>query len=168
MELRSEGGLCQTVATGKAKLLIRTVFCSTWAESKDQLLKEFGNKLSNAEAHRLLQSTKMKQNDDLGEYVLKMREIGKCNGVDEISIIQYIVDGIYDHQSNKSMLYGVSSIVELRSKLLAYERFKAAFNDKNNKSESKTNASGSNSKKNSFEKSAEKSSGDKKKMLSVW
>lgn len=72
---------------GKVKFLIRTVFCSTWIDLKEELLKEFGNKLSNAEAHRLLQSSKMKQNDELGEHVLKMREFGKCNGIDETSVV---------------------------------------------------------------------------------
>lgn len=60
------------------------------------------------------------------------------------------------------MLYGVRSIVELKSKLLAHERFKAAFKEKNHLSESKTNTSGSDSEKNFSGKSTEKF-GDKKR-----
>lgn len=115
---------------GKAKLLVRTVFCSTWIQLKNELTKEFGTQLSSGEAHRLLQTTKMKASDDMGEYVLKMREIGKNNNIDELSVTQYIIEGIYDSHSNKAILYGATNINELKIKLSAYEKFKLAFKGK--------------------------------------
>lgn len=115
---------------GKAKLLVRTVFCSTWIQLKTELTREFGTQLSYGEAHRLLQSTKMKSDDDLGEYVLKMREIGKNNDIDELSITQYIIEGIYDNHSNKAMLYGATNIYGLKVKLEAYKKFKSVFKAK--------------------------------------
>lgn len=122
---------------GKAKLLIRTVFCSTWIQLKGELIKEFGIQLSSGEAQRLLQSTKMKADDDLGEYVLKMREMGKNNNIDKLSVTQYIIEGIYDNHSNKAMLYGATNIPELKTKLEAYKKFKSVFKAKVVSSDSK-------------------------------
>lgn len=143
---------------GKAKLLIRTVVCSTWVQLKKELHKEFGKKLSIAEAHRLLQSTKMQQGDDTGEYVLKMRELARNNNIDEKSLVEYIVEGIHDYHSNKVILYGASSIEELKIKLLAYEKFKGGLKDKNPKNkqltDSKTKDNASEPKKNMNERSS--------------
>lgn len=75
----------------------------------------------------------MQQNDYLGEYVLKMRELTRNNNIDEKSLVECIVEGIHDYHSNKVILYGASSIEELKVKLLAYEKFKAGLKDKNPK-----------------------------------
>lgn len=115
---------------GQAKILTRTIFISCWNELKKELLAYFGEKLTCNEAHKLLQSTKKKNNEEIGEYVLKMREIGLINGIDEVSTVQYIIEGIDDTPLNKAMLYGCKSYIELKEKLRAYDKFRLASGQK--------------------------------------
>lgn len=51
-----------------------------------------------------------------------MRELAMQEGVLDNSLMDYIIDGIPDAVVNKSMLYGASSIPELKIKLDLYKR----------------------------------------------
>lgn len=63
--------------------------------------------------------------------MLKMREIGVANIIEDESVIQYIIDGIDDDHNNKMLLYGAkSSYKGLKLKLEYYERFKASATKK--------------------------------------
>lgn len=115
---------------GHAKMLVRTIFVSTFYELKKELIDEFGRKLSSNEAHQLLRSTKQGSKHTVREYVLHMREMGTINDIDEESVVQYIVDGIDDLPSKKAMLYGCTRYNELKTKLAAYEKFKSATTTK--------------------------------------
>lgn len=143
---------------GQAKLLTRTIFIATWDALKKELLEEFGKKLTANEAHKLLQSTKKKNNEEIGEYALKMREIGVTNKIDDVSVVQYIVDGIDDTPINKAMLYGCESYRELKTKLEAYDKFKMAFGGKK-----ETKTTNSNDKKTETKTSNGTSNGSSKK-----
>lgn len=115
---------------GHAKMLVRTVFVATWDDLREELLNEFGRKLSSNEVHQLLRSTKKNNKENVREYVLRMREIGLINDIDEESVVQYIIDGIDDSPSNKAMLYGCNQYNDLKYKLVAYEKFKSATTTK--------------------------------------
>lgn len=116
--------LAKKLLRGAAKLLLRSIFVPTWCELKLALTSEFGSKVSSKEAHYLLKSTRKQNNQSMREYVLRMREIGVINRIDQESIIQYIIDGINDHQSNKMILFGAKTFEELNERLESYSRFK--------------------------------------------
>lgn len=63
-----------------------------------------------------------------------MREIGFANGIDDQSVIQYIIDGIDGDHSSKAMLYSAKTYDDLKIKLEDYERFKAADSKKSDDS----------------------------------
>lgn len=124
---------------GDAKYFMRTIVATSWKDVKDNLLEEFGKKISSAEAHKLLRSTKKKSGESFREFVFKMREIGNANEIDNESVIQYIVDGIIDDQINKMMLFGIKTFEELKIKLEAYEKFKKSEPKKDKKDEKSEN-----------------------------
>lgn len=107
---------------GTAKLFLEPINTTSWNEIKEGLFTEFGNKISSAEAHRLLQSTKKKNSESFRDYVYRMREIGSANSIEDESVIQYVVEGINDERRNKITLYGVKSFDELKVKLESYEQ----------------------------------------------
>lgn len=108
-----------------AKLFLRTKKTVTYGELKQVLIKEYGKKKSSAEIHKLLQTRKKKNDESLRDYALRMLEIGVLNGVEEQSVIQYVIDGIEDDNSNKILLYGAKSYEELKIKMEDYERYKS-------------------------------------------
>lgn len=116
--------IAKKLLRGPAKLLLRSLFVSTWEELKSALINEFGLKVSSKEAHNLLKTTKKLNNQSMRDYVLRMREIGITNGVDKESIIQYIIDGINDSQANKVILFGAKTFEELNEKLEVYTKYR--------------------------------------------
>lgn len=142
------------VMKDSAKLFLRTVKTTTYSALKRELLKEFGKKLSSGEVHKLLRSKQKKSDENMRDYTLKMREIGVSNDIDEKSVIQYIIDGIDDEQSNKIMLYGAKSYEELKVKLDDYEKYKTACGKNKEKVES--------SRLNNKQRSSKEQSGGKK------
>lgn len=137
-----------------AKLFLRTTKTQTYDELKQALLKEFGRKESSAEIHKWLQTKKKKSDENLHDYTLRMIEIGNSNGVDEQSVIQYIIDGIDDERCNKVLLYGAKTYDELKFKMLDYAKYKETNTKK--KDESVKNQS------NTKPKPSEKSDAKKK------
>lgn len=57
-------------------------------------------------------------------YMLEMKELGKRGKLADYVAIQYIIDGIIDHEANKTLLYGASSYSELKEKFKLYETYK--------------------------------------------
>lgn len=124
-----------------AKLFLRTKKTMTYGELKQVLLREYGKKRSSAEIHKLMQSKKKKSDENLREYALRMLEIGVSNRIDEQSVIQYVIDGIDDDQSNKIILYGAKTYDQLKLKMDDYEKFKSSFSKKKDDSNKQTSKS---------------------------
>lgn len=118
---------------GAAKAFIRTVDVFEWNEIKQALSIEFGKKISGAEVHKLLQSTKKKSSENFHEYMFRMREIAMKNNIDDESVIGYIIDGIDDDRVNKVILYGALTFDELKLKYDAYEKYKESDKKKEKK-----------------------------------
>lgn len=64
------------------------------------------------------------------EYLYKMMHIGSQADVEDEAIIQYVIDGIDDYESNKSILYGAATIKEIKKRLEMYEMMKFKSNTK--------------------------------------
>ncbi|XP_071651719.1 uncharacterized protein [Temnothorax longispinosus] len=54
-----------------------------------------------------------------------MRKIGKRGNLSEPKIIQYVIDGIQDYESNKTILYGAKTYAEFKDKMVYYEAIKS-------------------------------------------
>lgn len=56
--------------------------------------------------------------------MLEMKALGKRSKLADYFAIQYIVQSISDHESNKIMLYGITTYAGLKEKLKLYETYK--------------------------------------------
>ena len=124
--------------TGTAFLAIQVEAPKSWEECKQILIDEFSYQLSSSELHELLSSTTKSKDESYLHYLLRMKEIASTGTMDDISIIQYVINGIPDRNENKTMLYGARNTKEFKEKLKIYETFK------NNSSKSYSKPSTSN------------------------
>lgn len=108
---------------GLAKLFIQGERgLNTWKKLKKALKDEFSDKINSAELHREMDKRKIKKDDSVQTYFLTMREIAARGEIEEEPLFQYIIDGIDDQPSNKSILYGAKNVKEFKEKLKAYEK----------------------------------------------
>lgn len=113
---------------GSAKLAVRAQpNLNSWDGLKAFLLEEFSEKGCSAEIHRRLALRKQKKDESVYDYFLRMRELGVRGRVDEISIINYVIEGIYDSKQNKVVLYGARNFKDFKYKLDSYRTFKESI-----------------------------------------
>lgn len=119
--------LCaRTLLRGTAKLwLDAQPIIKTWSEFKNELVVEFGKKVSSAKLHQQLTQRKKGRDESCLEYVLKMSCLAAQGNIEERALIQYIIDGIPDHENNKVILYNAKTVTELKTQLEVYEVMKA-------------------------------------------
>jgi len=72
--------------------------------------------------HKLLSERKIKNNEIVQEYLLKMKEIASSGSVDKCALMQYVIDGINDLSVNKSILYNAKDLKEFKEKLKSDRR----------------------------------------------
>lgn len=58
------------------------------------------------------------------EYLYRMMNIGSQADIEAEAIIQYVIDGIDDLESNKAILYGSTTISEMKKRLDVYQTMK--------------------------------------------
>lgn len=63
----------------------------------------------------------MKKDESVHEYYLKMKELATRGNIDYKSLMQYVIDGINDSDTNKIILYGANNTKEYKDKLRIYE-----------------------------------------------
>ncbi|XP_076477303.1 uncharacterized protein LOC117162475 [Bombus vancouverensis nearcticus] len=97
----------------------------TWHELKRGLVKEFSRKVNSRQVHRKLEETKKESDEACLAYMYRMLEIASHVDMEEEAKVEYIVDGIIDDENNKAILYGATSIKELRKRLVMYEEQKS-------------------------------------------
>ncbi|KAH9630361.1 hypothetical protein HF086_004494 [Spodoptera exigua] len=111
--------------TGTAALWFRAEKTfKTWEELKTAISKEFPDTLDQKTVHELMSARKKKPSESLLEYLYTMKELGKRGKMPDYIAIRYIVDGIPDLESNKIMLYGVTTYSDLKDKFKIYEMVK--------------------------------------------
>lgn len=84
-----------------------------------KLKKDFEEELSSYEIHRKLMLKKKVSSETYLEYLYDMKKIGPK--LDEGSMVRYIVDGLPEDKSEKSILYDAKTLDELKAKLKVYE-----------------------------------------------
>lgn len=75
--------------------------------------------------HKALQERRKKTDETYHEYCYRMLEIAARANVEISAVIQYIIDGVDDDETNKIILYDAKSISELKRKFETYEAMKA-------------------------------------------
>ncbi|KAL0838851.1 hypothetical protein ABMA28_016879 [Loxostege sticticalis] len=124
--------------TGTALLWLRAERPhKSWEELKTALLKEFPDHLDVKAVHELMSSRKKQPNETCQDYMLVMKELGKRGKMPDYVAIKYIVDGIIDRETNKMMLYGVTTYGELKDKLKIYETVKSKLKLEDEKARAK-------------------------------
>ncbi|XP_039312411.1 uncharacterized protein LOC120359338 [Solenopsis invicta] len=120
---------------GAAKTFLQSEgVVKNWKKLKTILEDEFSSKISSAELHRMLATRKMKKEENVQEYYLSMKELGSRGNIDKESVIQYIIDGITDEETNKVLLYGAKDFTDFKERLRTYEKMKLAQDRKTTKS----------------------------------
>jgi len=61
---------------------------------KNALINEFKDEVNSAQFHKLLSERKIKNNESVQEYLLKMKEIASRGSVDNCALMQYVIGGI--------------------------------------------------------------------------
>lgn len=111
--------------TGTARLFLRTLGTQdSWDSLKRELMEEFGCKLNSAAIHKLLAARKLKPSETLQQYFLTMKEMAMHGSIEDEALIEYIIDGIRDTETNKAILYGAANIKEFRKKLDLYSEIR--------------------------------------------
>lgn len=110
--------------TGTACLVAQVHSHTTWDALKEMLIEEFRRTKTGAELHAILSKTKKKSEESMLSYVTRMQEIGMQGNMDEPSLIQYVINGLEETATNTILLYGCSSLKELKNKLRVFETFK--------------------------------------------
>lgn len=107
---------------GLAKLFVSSERgITSWQKLKESLIDEFGTNLNSAQLHTLLAERKIAKDENVHEYFLNMKELASRGSVEDSALMQYVIDGIRDSTSNKTVLYGATSLKEFKAKLKCYE-----------------------------------------------
>lgn len=97
---------------------------TTWKLIRKRLLSEFQIKYNSVMVHAQLAKLQRLLNDRPRRYVYAMKTIVSQGAMEEEVLLQYIIDGIPDEESNKSIQYGSDIVLQLRKNLEHYDRMK--------------------------------------------
>lgn len=77
---------------------------------KQALIQEFSKTLNSHHVHKKLNAITKKSSETYQEYVYRVLELASHSEMELETKIQYIIDGVKDEESNKSILYGATTI----------------------------------------------------------
>ncbi|RLU26617.1 hypothetical protein DMN91_000413 [Ooceraea biroi] len=107
-------------------------------EETTTLIEKFVDILDSHAVHQELSRLKEISDESYQAYIYKMLEIAAQADVDTQSEIQYIIEGIQDDASNKTVLHGAKTIRELKEKFIQYEAIKKEGKSRMKPKEKKT------------------------------
>lgn len=110
--------------SGTALIVSQLKVYRNWNELKQTLIDEFDQVRTSKEIHTLLSMTRMRNDESLLAYSVRMQELAVQGGIEDSSLMQYIIDGINDTNTNKILLYGATTMQEFKRKLNVYRVFK--------------------------------------------
>ncbi|KAM8701546.1 hypothetical protein ACLKA7_005450 [Drosophila subpalustris] len=109
-----------------AKLLLESVFVSSYDQLKNVMIGEFTRKYTSVDIHNKLRERFKAERESIQDYVLEMKKIATLSKeIETASVIRYIVDGLQMRSDFKLQLYCCTSYYELNEKYDMYERVKA-------------------------------------------
>ncbi|XP_047018896.1 uncharacterized protein LOC124643715 isoform X2 [Helicoverpa zea] len=122
--------------TGTAELWLKSEKAfKTYGDLKAALVKEFPDTANVKEMHELMAARKKLKGETYYQYMLHMKELARRAKFPDYIAIQYIVDGIDDYESNKVILYGVTTFPALKEKLAFYEKMKSKTREREKRTE---------------------------------
>lgn len=113
-----------------AKLAVEaTDEIATYDALKEFLELEFAKEVRSVDIHKELREKKKVTDETMLEYAYKMKRIASRGGVDNKSLIEYIVAGLSGSASNKFTLLEADNFDELKIKLKIYEQLQSQSKD---------------------------------------
>lgn len=109
---------------GAAKLAVASQKIASWEQLSNFLKTEFNQKPSAASIHRTLGQMRKNKDESLLQFAYRVKQTASKSNMDEESIINYIITGIYDDSTNKNILYDAKTFNELKNKLETYSKIK--------------------------------------------
>lgn len=109
---------------GTALIVAQLKVYRSWNDLNGALIEEFDQVRTSKEIHSLLSITRKREDESLLAYSVRMQELAVQGGIEDSSLVQYIIDGISDTNTNKILLYGASNMQEFKRKLNVYKAFK--------------------------------------------
>lgn len=116
--------------TGTAKLFLRSSSAKIWSPLKNLLREEFEIKVSSGDIQRMLMKTKMKHDENIHHYILRMKEIAAMAEIEDKVIMEYIIDGVNLNDSSKMWLSDARNFHDLREKFEMHRKLKSKPNSK--------------------------------------
>lgn len=93
----------------------------SWKKLRKALSEEFSTVTNSKQVHYQLSQVKKKSNESYHEYIYRVLDIASNTNMELDAKIQYIIDGVQDSKANKAVLYGATTIKDLRKKFSHYE-----------------------------------------------
>lgn len=107
---------------GSAKLFANfECHAQSYRGFKRALSEAFGKALNSRQIHKELGVITKKTDETFQEYIYRVLELASHAEIELEAKIQYIIDGVKDEESNKSILYSATTIKELRQRFVQYE-----------------------------------------------
>lgn len=123
---------------GAAKLCIEVkTGVHSWEMLSKTLKDEFTISPLSIDIHRELMKREKRQSETFLEYVFSMQRIANRGNVDAQSLVTYIIQGIPDEVSNKTVLYEATTLEELKKKFLVYQNIKEQLKKHKQKNENR-------------------------------
>lgn len=91
------------------------------------LIRMFATPVKSVDVHRELSSQRKVRDESSLEFALRLKRIGNVGHVDEASLVEYIVKGLYGTPAEKAGLYETVTFDALRVKLVGYDRMRVAI-----------------------------------------
>lgn len=89
---------------------------------KNHVKADCGESTNSTRLREILVSRKMKANEIVVEYFLKMKEIASRVYVEDEALIEYVIDRIPDKECNKAIMYDTKTLKEFKEKMKAYSK----------------------------------------------
>ncbi|RYE17727.1 MAG: hypothetical protein EOP45_15315, partial [Sphingobacteriaceae bacterium] len=113
--------------TGHAKRFTDIVSVRTYGELKRALTNEFQRAFTVQDVIGQLRARKMKAEETPRQYVIEMQYIANRADISETDLIDIIIDGLNDKSTLVSMLYGATTINQLKVLMERYEKKRRVF-----------------------------------------
>lgn len=115
---------CKKLLRDAAKSAVASSELNTFAKVKEQLILDFKREVKSVDVHRELTKSKKERSETFFNYAFRMRALGNRGKLDDLSIIDYIINGLDVSESDKNRLFEARSFNDLKTKLEVFDRSK--------------------------------------------
>lgn len=105
-----------------ARMYLRTIRVSNYAELKEALLQRYDRRVSYYEVYEKLRNRHRRRDESIMRYITCMQEIAQQVAMDESELVALIIAGLRDSSAYVSILAGAQTVNALIQLLPSYER----------------------------------------------